>query len=584
MARFAAATALFLALAAEVSSDEVVLTDGGTLRCEVVRVTADHVEVRLPHGSMVLRREKVAEIRRETREQYLRKEADASLKAGSPASAVEMYEAILAADPADEGARAGLVEALLRHADDLARSFRFGEARWALSRLRALDPRHRAAAVLATRIAAEERANEEMEALGRLALTHGDAAAALVLFDRLRLRKPAADPGVEEALATAHAMAARGALEAGDMRRALDHCRSAAAHGSRDIEKTLFLLQPVAVLEALKEGHADEARRLLERIDDRYPDPAVPAFLKGVLHHVTGEVEESLRWYAEAARRAEGAEPPRAGMAYGAVKAYAAATLRAAVARPPAEGVRRWRETFLRELDRHEARHFVVFAAGERRAEELGEAADATFDRIARDLLGEVPAGRVELVVHPAREAYLAADPAPRGTPLAEVTLPRDKTSGVCYVTLDERGGTLVRVETWEQPGLEADTLPHEIVHAVQRAGLPVFRRGHWLDEGLATLYESPAGQGSRAALWRQLREGRIPLPELLALRSTPPDRAPLFFAEAHALASFLRDLGDDAAWRLFVPRYAATGVEWAVRGAYGVPSLAELERRFMSQ
>ena len=40
----------------------------------------------------------------------------------------------------------------------------------------------------------------------------------------------------------------------------------------------------------------------------------------------------------------------------------------------------------------------------------------------------------------------------------------------------------------------------------MQRQGLKAFRKGHWLDEGLATLYESTQGQANpvRAALLDQ--------------------------------------------------------------------------------
>ena len=53
-----------------------------------------------------------------------------------------------------------------------------------------------------------------------------------------------------------------------------------------------------------------------------------------------------------------------------------------------------------------------------------------------------------------------------------------------------------MRVEVYSgQSGLLVDTIPHEVVHVLQRRGFVGFRAGHWLDEGLATTYES---EGSR--------------------------------------------------------------------------------------
>ena len=185
--------------------------------------------------------------------------------------------------------------------------------------------------------------------------------------------------------------------------------------------------------------------------------------------------------------------------------------------------------------------------------------------------------------MHPTRAAYLAADPTPPGSPLAGVTVPRSKTGGVCYRTLDERGRPLVRIETYASEHLETDTLPHEMVHVVQNRGFKAFRRGHWLDEGLAMLYESKQGRANRVALWRQLSRNPIPLPELLLLKSTPPDRVLTFYSEAYVFTRFLRSLGDDDDWRRFLDAFGGLSFEAAVREVYEVEDVAALERLWLA-
>jgi len=564
-------------------ADEVVLTGGGRLSGEVVEKTERFVQIRFPHGTMTIPRAKIARIVEESADDYLAREARHLLRVGSTRSAVEMYAR---AYEADRTTKPEYVGALLRHASELSARFHYAEARRSLARIAELEPTHAGAARLREEIASAQRAAGAIFERARRAYERGGLREALQWMDRWRVRRPLGDAEARRWMARLHADAASAAEGAGRLREALDHYRAAAAYGARGdaIDRGLYLLRPVAVLEALKTGDVEDARRLLDGIATTYPDASVPAFLQAVLHHVTGEVETSIRWYARAAREAEKGSADGPELDYALVKTYAAATLRAAVARPPQEGVARWREIFLEPLARHDGgRHFVVFAPTRLRAREVAERADERYEWIATELLGRVPdAPRAEIVVHPAREAYLAADPAPPGTPLAGVTIPRSKTSGVCYDTLDGKGAPLVRVETFEENGVVADTLPHELVHVVQRRGLAAFRRAAWLDEGLATLYESAARRRSRLALWRRLQEARIPFPELLALRSAPPGKVTVFYNESHALAAFLRGLGDERAWRTFLDTFARAPLDVALREAYGIESVDELERMFL--
>jgi tetratricopeptide (TPR) repeat protein len=571
-----------LLLVLPVTGDVVVFESGGRLDCQVIEEAADTVTVQLPNGTMVLPRSRIVEIVREAPGLYLRREGQRSLRGGSTRDAVALLERAHATDPA---ARPDLVGALAARATELVGEFRHAAARAALARLAELEPGHSSLARLDARIRQAEGLAAALYERARKALDIRAYADALVLLEAWRVRRPLDDPQVKAEMAAAHLGAGRQAAEEGRLRRALDHYRAAVGYGARrEADEPLYLLRPIAVLEALKQGDTGRAGRLLDGIETTYPQPAVPVFLAAVRHHVQGEVEEAVAAYARAARLAEDGHGAARGLTYDLVRKHAAATLRAAIARPPQEGVARWRELFLKPLTRDDgARYFTVYAASADRARELAELADRLYDRIAGDVLGGIPeAGKAEIVVHPTRAAYLAADPTPAGSPLASVTIPRSRTAGVCYRTLDEKQRPLVRVEMYATERVDEDTLPHEMVHVVQFRGFPAFRRGHWLDEGMAMLYESETGQSNRVALWRQLSKNPIPLPELLLLKSTPPDRVLTFYSEAYVFTRFLRGLGDDDAWRRFLAAFGGVSFEAAVQQAYGIENTAALERLWL--
>ncbi len=577
----ALALALLLGVAA---ADEIVLKSGGRISCEVVEVRETTVLVRLPNGSMEIERSRIEAIVREASGDYLGREATGRLRTGSAESAVALFERALREDPSSAVARAGLLDALLAHGSDLAGRFLLDEAWAASERMLGLAAGHEGARGLRRRIEAERAENDRIAARARDLLERADFEGALPVLEGWRLRRPPGDPAARSALAAAHIGCGNARLRAEDPRGAIDHFRAAASYGeSRRVEEALFLLRPVSFLEALRNGETAEARRQLDSISTTYPDPAVPLFLKAVLHHVTGRVEEAIRAYAEAERVAERAPGPRKGLAYEVVKAQASAVLRAAVARPPQEGASRWRETFLAPLRRDaSARHFVVYAPTDRMARDLSVAADRLFGEIARDLLGTLPEPHpIELVVHASRQAYLAADQVPPGSPWAAIMISREKTGGVCYDTLDEKGEAIVRIEVYsDAASLLEDTLPHEITHAVQRRGLAVYRRAHWLDEALAMQRESEASRARRIAGARRA-PAMIPLPELLSLKSTPPDRMELFYDQACALAEFLRARGSASGWRRFLDAFARGPVEAALRDACAIGDLDTLERLF---
>ncbi|MHC4931880.1 MAG: tetratricopeptide repeat protein [Planctomycetota bacterium] len=572
------------ALAPPGRSDEIELKSGGRLSCQIVTETETYLEVRLPHGTMRIPRSRIKSIVREEHRDWLEREAGRSLRGGDTRGAVDLYERIHEEHPEDPKAKRALAGALLAHARALRAEHRLDDAISTLVRLARLDPDHPDVEGLFAAIQDQAKEDARLHEQALNALRGQEHGLAIRLLDRWRLRRPVGDELAKTEMAAAYLAAARARLEKGDLRGALDHYRSAAAFGERErTDEALKVLRPIAVLEALKDGETREANRLLDSISTTYPNQAVVLFLRAVMHHVRGEVAEAVDTYARVSRVREsaGAES-NLGLSYELVKAYAFSTLRAAIARPPSEGQSKWREIFLGPLQRSDrSEHFTVYAPTRTLAEKAGKTADGIYTETARDLLGGVPPGRrAELVLHPTRHAYVAADPAPPGSPLAGVTLPRGGTGGVCYDTLDEKGKPLTRIELFaDARGLFENVLPHELVHLVQRRGLGAFRRGHWLDEGLAMLHESKSGQEARLSRLHELEP--MPLAEFFALRSTPPSRADLFYAQAYSITAFLRDLGSEADWRRFLGLFAKKELEEALQEVYRVESIDALERKW---
>jgi tetratricopeptide (TPR) repeat protein len=569
-------------LAYSAAGDEIVLRSGARISGEVVEERPDAVVVRLARGLLTLPRDRVERIVREGGGDYLRREAGASHRAGLHARAAELYERALAAAPGDAEVRAALVEALRAHAAACASEMRAAEARAALRRLLELAPSDAAARSSLDALDRDAEAAERALAAARASLEAGRFAEAIALLHEWRGLRPPGDPAAREALGEAHARAGDAALDAGAPERALQHFRAAAAYGERRRSGAgLVALAPLAALTALEEGDLEEARRTVEGISGSYPDPGVPLLLRAVLRQAEGAFEEAARLYSEAERAAL-AEPARGRcVPFPEAKRRAASALSAVILAYASPGAERWRQTFLDPLQRFDGgEFFAVYAPTEALAREASAAADAAYRRAAVELLGAVPsAAKAELVIHPNRDVYLAADlhRGPGGVST------RERSAGITYEAWTGPSTRVPRIEAYAGGhALLHDTIPHEAAHVVQRRGLGAFRRMHWLDEGIATLFESEACRRARRA--RFLASVPAPLPEFVSLQATPAEDGAAFYDQAHALAEFLRARVDDAQWRRFLALLGTRSFEDCLRDCFDVESVDALERLWLSR
>jgi len=571
---------LLLALALPAPADQLVLKGGGRLDGEIEREDERSVVLRMPAGTMTVAKSRIERIVRETEGAYLRREAESRLAAGSTATAVALFERALRDDPA---AAEDLARALVAHADSCLGRFRLDLARAAVERLGEVAPAHPELA------RARARAREQSEKARLLRekadrdLRAGRFRSGLEALHAWSLRQPAGDRAAGRELALAHEAAGAAAIDGGNLRAALDHFRAARSYGARgDVLRALELLAPVAALESLKAGRDEEARRTIASLHAGYPSPGVARYLEAVRDQLRGEMKKAVAGYAEAKRLADGADGR--GLSYGVVEAYARAALRHAITKPPREGALRWAETFLDPLESSESGAVTAYAPTAELADEAARAAGAALADCARELGVTLPSTlRAQVVIHANREVYVSADRNPGGTPLGALSVSRENSGGLTYATLDRKGRSLIRVETFAgQKTLMDAVLPHEMVHVAQHGGFPAFRKAHWLDEGLAMLWES-AGARERRLAWLRKSGDFFALNELVALRSTPPGRGFLYYNQAYALTAHLRGLGTRQDWRAFLDRMAAADFPGALGDTYGIESLDELERGFLS-
>ncbi|MHC4451761.1 MAG: tetratricopeptide repeat protein [Planctomycetota bacterium] len=569
-------------LALPLAADQIILKGGGRLSGEIVREQADSITLQLPAGSMSVPRARIEKIVREKKGAYLRREAEARLSSGLTATAVELCERALRDDPGNVEQLAG---ALVAHARASLAGFRLDRARRAVERLAEIAPDHSALAPLRAQVRAEQAKAEQLWRTAQSDFRNGRFSSGLEALHAWGLRQPASDPAVARELALAHEAAGAQAVRKVQLRTALDHFRAARSYGARgDVTRAIELLKPVAVLEALKEGREQEARRMIGSLATGYPSPGVARFLEAVWDQLHGEMPKAVAGYAEAQRLATASAGKRTGLTYDVVAAYARATLRNSITKPPKQGAKRWAETFLGPLASAESGNVTAYAPSEELAEQAANEADEQLRKVASELGLRIPRTlRAQVVVHPDKTVYVAADRNPGGTPLGGISVTREQTGGVTYNTLDGRGRSLIRVESFAgQKTLFTTVVPHEMVHVAQHLGFGAFRRAHWLDEGMAMLNESKAGRDQRLA-WLQRSTQLFSLTELTTVRSTPPGQAFLFYNQAYAFTSYLRGLGTGQDWRAFLDRFATRNLDESVRETYGFESIDELERGFLS-
>jgi hypothetical protein len=205
--------------------------------------------------------------------------------------------------------------------------------------------------------------------------------------------------------------------------------------------------------------------------------------------------------------------------------------------------------------------NFIVYAADYETAKQVCDAAEKRRRELAKLWLGDTDAADW---AHPCR-IDVAVAPRPGG--VTEISY-RDGKVWLHCVSVQ---GPL--------PVILRGPLPHELTH-VFFAHQFGFQPPRWADEGGATLCEEAPQQAAHVRKFRDIldRKRQFALRDLLGMMEYPDD-VPCFYAQSHALASFLVAAKGRKEFLAFVRDGSIGGWNEAVRTRYGYASIEHLER-----
>ncbi len=182
--------------------------------------------------------------------------------------------------------------------------------------------------------------------------------------------------------------------------------------------------------------------------------------------------------------------------------------------------------------------HFDITTTNPVLADVLAERVEIIFDRVRRTVLGDqLFPHRIELIVYPDQAAFLKALPAPHWCGGGYLFAPRpDGTARRAVLLWQVDDKNLFRAS------LLSRELPHELAHVVLREYFGQTACPLWLDEGLACLAESDAGQSTAGRMGELLnRQAATPLVEMIDRIQPELDRPASFYVEAASWTGFLR-------------------------------------------
>ncbi|UUO05630.1 hypothetical protein M4951_19920 [Blastopirellula sp. J2-11] len=158
------------------------------------------------------------------------------------------------------------------------------------------------------------------------------------------------------------------------------------------------------------------------------------------------------------------------------------------------------------------------------------------------------------------------------------------QTSGSSLIQAS--GGKIVsrRIDLLYDVQKGASALPHELTHVVLADRFDDGRPPRWLDEGIATMADSPEKRTlHHRDCHNALRTGEaLRVVQLLRLEQfTSAKQVPAFYGQSLSLVHFLADQGEPANLIDFAEAAIERGYDRALRDIYQIEGIEDLERRW---
>lgn len=568
--------ALSLCAATPAHADLIHLINGKVLQGEVVSEDADFVVVKVPYGTIKIRRDQIEHIEKQTEGEYRLDLGQSLLIQKRYAQALEQLEAAYAEDKETAGVAATLKNAYADYAAHLLKNRRLDEAEAVYKRLEKLAPDSPAAKAGFELLARERGSLDELVGAARRAGAGDDPMRAIMSYEKALAFSPDAIKTIGPELARARARLAEALYRAGRFQNASTELEKAFALDpalADSLERLYAASALSAVLQELQAGQTEEALKQLDRLLSFAPANRLALYVAGRTQQALGHTAEAGAYFARGLN-ASVRSPTNDEVTELRGKLEQALKL-------PAGGLQirfeiapvdmaMYVESSEGAFKQESSEHFQIYHHNDALAREVEEVLEAHRARIC-GALGLNPdwKSKARVVLYRTQEEYCQATQQPAWTGGTS----RYQQTG---------DGVRMEIHSWQTSSrLLKSVLPHEVTHLILNSVLGDGRRlPRALHEGFAVLMEPSFRHGYYLDFLRQRMKSEefIPVGELLGMDHYPPD--PQFlYAEGFALVAWLVDTrGQEKALEMVTRADREPSAEKRLLAASGYPSLERLE------
>ncbi|MGE3966312.1 MAG: hypothetical protein AB7I09_19605 [Planctomycetota bacterium] len=531
---------LLAAAGRELCADVVVLNNGSEIRGRVIAQDERNLVLEVAYGKMTVPRARVREVRTEDADEYLRKTGESLLVVRDYDKALDFLRQAHAQNAGSASCREALLDGLTRAAEAARLKHRYRETEALLKEARQLDPEHPNLLPIANALAevATRRAQVELEA--QQALETQDLAGAYRSLRWLCDHFPEERANWQRSVA--RLALSRAHLEFEDGRLALAR---GSYHEALALDPDLIphAQEPLAFLEIketvplLEQGAFEAARTRLRSTHDLLPGNTAVLYHLALATEGCGDLSAAADLYAMLAgtdhRRIDGPRHLSELRAQAEFRMGAAPAVTAVATAPRAP------VAATAQIEVLETPHFVVRHRQPTLAQEASRYLEHHYSRIVSAWFAGSAAmplrHKIEIHLHPDRDAYRAASTAPEWSDGWSQTRKR-------YGLLVDQS---IHLDTTAAQFLSA-TIPHELGHIILPhwfgAGVEI---PLWIQEGIATSEEPEFKQRYFDRIVRDASADGTLVPLATLTRLTEyPDKAgvPILYAQSNSVVRFLRE------------------------------------------